>query len=80
MSRSEPIKTLSVHLVKLDKFYYDVFKQNRSLWPIRGNTSKGKCIYLSNPLSEGGGFYYVPMIDIKMKSNYKNPKGLWDDI
>ena len=36
MSRSEPIKTLSVHLVKLDKFYYDVFKQNRSLWPIRG--------------------------------------------
>ena len=27
MSHSEPIKTLSVHLVKLDKFYYDVVKQ-----------------------------------------------------
>lgn len=45
-----------------------------------GNTSKGKYIYLSNPLSEGGFFLLCTMIDIKMKSNYKNPKGLWDDI
>lgn len=58
MSHSEPIKTLSVHLVKLDKFYYDVFKQI-SWWPIRGNTSRGKLreLHVLVPFLREGGIY-----------------------